>query len=85
MKPLFCILVLLLLVLHQDYWQWDRSDLLFGFLPYALAYHMVVSVLTAIFWLLAVKFFWPADVDDVQPIRERESDGSANPANGVTS
>ncbi|MDB4614635.1 hypothetical protein OAH18_02990 [bacterium] len=82
MKPLFCILVLMLLVLHQDYWQWDRSDLLFGFLPYALAYHMVVSVVTAVFWIVAVKFFWPADVDDVTPLQS--IDEASDAQNGVT-
>ena len=58
-------LVLLLLVLHQDYWQWDHSDILFGFLPYSLAYHMGLSLVTALAWLLAVTFAWPKGLDEV--------------------
>jgi len=58
-------LVLLLLILHQDYWQWNRSDLLFGFVPYSLAYHMGLSLVTAIAWMLAVTFAWPKGLDEV--------------------
>ncbi len=65
MKYLFVALVLILLVLHQDYWQWGRSDLIFGFLPYPLAYHMVISMVTAAVWLLAVNLCWPSDNKDL--------------------
>jgi len=61
MKPLFWLLILILLIFHQDYWQWDRTDLVFGFVPYSLAYHMGVSIVTALFWVATVKFFWPKD------------------------
>lgn len=64
MKYFVGILLLLLLVLHQDYWQWDKNELLFGFLPYALGYHMVISLVTAFVWLLAVTFAWPKGLDD---------------------
>jgi len=37
-----------------------------------LAYHMVISLATAGVWLLAVKFCWPSDVDDVQAISSGE-------------
>ena len=66
MKPLVWILIILLIIFHQDYWQWGRDDLIGGFLPYALAYHMAISLATAGVWLLAVKFCWPQDVDDVK-------------------
>ncbi len=63
MKYFIWLLVLVLLVLHQDYWQWQRDELVLGFVPYSLAYHMAISVATAIVWVLAVKFVWPADAD----------------------
>ena len=40
MKFVPWIVILLLIIAHQDYWQWSRDELLYGFLPYPLAYHM---------------------------------------------
>lgn len=64
MKRLVLALVLLLLVLHQDFWWWDRIDpLAFGFMPIGLTSHVVLSILTSVILALAVKYCWPADVD----------------------
>ena len=68
MKYFVCILVFALLILHQDYWQWDKSDLVFGFLPYPMAYHMVISLLTAVVWFLAITFCWPKGLDEVDEL-----------------
>ena len=59
MKYFVWILVLALIVLHQDYWQWNDATLDFGFLPRALTYHIGISLGAAAVWLLAVKFCWP--------------------------
>lgn len=64
MRGLVYGLIILLAVLHQDFWWWDDSDtLVFGFVPVGLAYHAVLSLAAALLWALAVKFCWPADVD----------------------
>ncbi|MEE3370155.1 MAG: DUF3311 domain-containing protein [Planctomycetota bacterium] len=63
MKPAVWIFVGLLLLLHQDYWQWDNQQLLFGAFPYALMYHMGISLTAAIGWLLATRFWWPENLD----------------------
>jgi hypothetical protein len=63
MKYLVCSLVGLLVVLQQDYWQWDDSRLVFGFLPYTLFYQVGISIGAAAVWLLAVKFCWPSHLD----------------------
>ncbi len=56
--------IILLALLHQDFWWWDDSDtLVFGFVPVGLAYHAILSLAAACLWALAVKFCWPADVD----------------------
>ncbi len=56
--------IILLALLHQDFWWWDDSDtLVFGFVPVGLAYHAILSLAAALLWALAVKFCWPADVD----------------------
>ena len=64
MRGLVYGLIVLLAVLHQDFWWWDDSDtLVFGFVPVGLAYHAVLSLAAGLLWALAVKFCWPADVD----------------------
>ena len=67
MKYLVWCLVALLVVLHQDFWQWDDARLVFGFLPYTLAYHAGISVVAAVVWALAIRFCWPDDLQDIAP------------------
>jgi len=66
MKYLVWCLVGLLLILHQDYWQWNKADLVFGFLPYSLVYHIGISLGAAAVWILAVKYCWPRRVDEFE-------------------
>ena len=65
MKFAIWILVLLLLVFHQDYWQWHDTSLDFGFLPRTLTYHIGISLAAAAVWMLATKFCWPEGLDEV--------------------
>ena len=57
--------VVLLYVLHQDFWLWrEARPLVFGFLPIGLFYHAAFTVASAgVLWLL-VTFAWPAHLDD---------------------
>lgn len=64
MKYLACAIVVLLLLAHQDYRQFDRTELLFDFLPFSLGYHMLISLATALAWLLVVRTCWPEDLDE---------------------
>ena len=62
MKRLVYGLILILAVLHQDFWWWDDSDtLVFGFVPVGLAYHACVSLAAGVLWALAVKYCWPEE------------------------
>ena len=62
-RKLIYLAILLLALIHQDFWLWDDPTLLFGFLPIGLAYHAFYSLLAALVWYLAVKHAWPADVE----------------------
>ncbi len=64
MKYLIWFLIALLIVLHQDYWQWNDTTLLFGFLPRTLAYHAGLSIAAAGVWWLATVVWWPEKFDD---------------------
>ena len=66
-KLLLTLFVLAVYLLHQDFWNWKKADLIFGFLPIGLAYHAGYSVLASITMALLVKFAWPKHLENVQP------------------
>jgi hypothetical protein len=65
MRTLVVVLIVLLAVLHQDYW-WraDHRTLVLGFIPVSLAWHIGVSVAACVLWGLACRYCWPASLDD---------------------
>lgn len=67
MKSIVWLLVLLLIILHQDFWNWHRSDLVWGILPIGLVYHMGLSVMAAVVWYLATRYAWPTDTAVEEP------------------
>ena len=77
---LLTLLVLGVYILHQDLWNWKKTEpLVFGFLPIGLAYHAAYSVLAAITMALLVKFAWPKHLENIQPeagARPPEQDSS---------
>jgi uncharacterized protein DUF3311 len=69
MKWFVYAMILSLAILHQDIWFWDDSDtLVFGFVPVGLAYHAGISIAASICWALAVRYCWPAGVDELDDI-----------------
>ncbi len=69
LKPLLLtVLVLLVYLLHQDFWNWKKAEpLVFGFLPIGLAYQVGYSILAAILMAVLVKFAWPKHLEEVPP------------------
>ncbi len=64
MRRLVIGLIVLLAVLHQDFWWWDSIDpLVLGFIPIGLAYHAGVSVVAAVLWAMAIKYCWPGHLE----------------------
>ncbi len=65
---LLTLMVLIVYVLHQDFWNWRRFEpLVLGFLPIGLAYHAAYSVLAAATMAVLVKFAWPAHLENTVP------------------
>ena len=66
MKKLFIVLLIAVVyALHQDIWNWSKSDpLVFGFLPIGLAYHAGYSILAAILMAILVKIAWPSELEE---------------------
>ena len=63
MSKLVWLLVLVLLVLHQDNWYWEDGTLVLGFVPIGLFYHACISISAAVVWFMATKFCWPANLE----------------------
>jgi hypothetical protein len=55
------ILVIALIVLHQDNWFWNSDTLVFGMLPITLFYHLCISIAASAVWFLATKIAWPVE------------------------
>jgi hypothetical protein len=73
-KIILSLLVLGVFLLHQDVWNWGRSEpLVFGFLPFGLAYHAFYCILAAALLWTLVKFAWPKELDDMESGSEKSS------------
>ena len=68
-------LVVLLVILHQDNWNWDNNTLVFGFIPMGLFYHACISIAASATWWLATKIAWPGDAP-TQEIEPTSSEAS---------
>ncbi len=66
--------VVVLAVLHHDFWWWNDRTLVLGFLPIGLAYHALYSVAAGCVWALANKYAWPHHIEEWAS----EFDGTAN-------
>ena len=78
MAKLVWALVVAIAILHYDFWYWDDRTLLFGFLPIGLAYHAGFSLVAGLVWMMAVKFCWPAHIEQWadQSMTDSEGQGS---------
>jgi hypothetical protein len=57
-------LVVLLGILHYDFWYWGDRTLVLGFMPIGLAYHAVFSIAAGVTWALVIKFAWPTHLEE---------------------
>jgi len=57
------VIVLILGVLHHDFWWWNDHTLVLGFLPVGLAYHAFYSLGCGLVWWLVVTYAWPKDIE----------------------
>ncbi|MEM6672579.1 MAG: hypothetical protein AAF726_07020 [Planctomycetota bacterium] len=57
-------LVLLVTILHFDLWNWDTTEVVFGFMPVGLAWQAGISLAAAFAWALMMRVGWPSGVED---------------------
>lgn len=64
-RPWASALVLVVYLLHQDVWFWDRATpIVFGVLPIGLFYHVAYTVGVSVMLWCLVRAFWPSHLDD---------------------
>ena len=64
-RALLFILVVILYLLHQDFWFWDEvRPLILGFLPIGLFYHACYSLAASLLMWLLVKHIWPSQLEE---------------------
>ncbi|MFK7769126.1 MAG: DUF3311 domain-containing protein [Mariniblastus sp.] len=74
MRLIIWMLVALLVIFHQDFWNWESDETMFGFMPIGLFYHACLSVVASVVWWLACVFAWPEGSDDFgDPIIQNEA------------
>jgi Na+/melibiose symporter-like transporter len=56
--------VLLVTVLHLDFWWWDSTDIVLGFVPLALASQIGITLAAGLAWALVAHYAWPSDVEE---------------------
>lgn len=79
MKYLVWSLVVLLTILHQDFWFWDDDTLVFGFMPITLLWHAGISISASFIWYLATLFNWPLDEEEASRLATRGGAKHGNP------
>ena len=72
-KIILSLLVLGVFLLHQDFWNWRKSELVLGFLPVGLAYHAAYAILAAVMMAILVKFAWLKELDQMEAPAEKNA------------
>ena len=72
MKYALALLVVAVYVLHQDFWNWKKPELVLGVLPVGLAYHAFYACLASAMMFILVKLAWPAKLEaEIEALGDR--------------
>ena len=72
-RNIIWLAVILLVILHQDFWFWDTYEpLVFGFMPIGFAYHIGISIAASIVWFFATKFCFPVEAQEAKAEGDQE-------------
>jgi hypothetical protein len=63
-RILLVVAVIVLYVLHQDFWFWRAArPLVFGFIPIGLFYQGCFAIAASLLMVVLVKYAWPAHLE----------------------
>ncbi len=60
-------LMVLLVLLRNDFWFWQNNFLVLGFAPVILVHQVVISLAAATLWFLAIQYCWPQNLESDYP------------------
>ncbi len=80
-KRLLYAVLLLVAVLHQDFWFWSDRTLVAGILPVGLVYHAVYTLVVALLMWLLAEHAWPSHLDPDSPPSTSKPDETRATAN----
>lgn len=82
---IFWFLFVLLLLLHQDFWNWTSEEIIFWGMPIGLFYHAVFSVACSLLGAWAVLRVWPVHWEEYAEDVEKAPDSTEHlPKDGDT-
>jgi hypothetical protein len=61
MKRWALVCLVALMILHQDFWLWGDTSLVWDIVPVGLAYHAGISLAATALWFAVARFAWPVD------------------------
>lgn len=64
MRTAIWLVLVALVLLHHDYWFWNDSTLIGGWMPIGMLYHILLSLVASAFWFVVVKRAWPVPAAD---------------------
>lgn len=71
------VLIVLLVIAHHDFWWWGSGELVLGFLPIGLAYHMLFSLAAGALWVYAIFCAWPTELEAWADAEQSAGDAQA--------
>ena len=75
MKWIVYALAVVLFILHQDFWNFDKVEpRLFEILPIGLSYHAAYSCACAVLMFLLVVFAWPKHLEKYEELPPQRGD-----------
>jgi len=75
MKWLLVLLTIAVYAVHQDTWNFPKTEPFLGPLPIGLAYHAFYCVLAAALLALLVRFAWPTELEGVESLVPEGGEG----------
>ena len=84
MKYVIWTMVLILLIAHQDNWNWYDDTLVWGVVPIGLFYHACISLAAGFTWWLATLFMWPKELDSINELNSIADPALANATDAPT-
>jgi hypothetical protein len=63
---LYAVVWIVMMAVHQDFWNWRDATLVFGLVPVGLAYQVAYSLLASLVMVFLVRRAWPRHLEELE-------------------